>query len=140
MRTVTYNWHELELYDSIEELNIVNYQDFNRYGAIDMGIGSDLESINDHFATIYKKIEADQKKEAMQEVVNLQSCLFLIMNGVSPELMSFACLVKSIDGKDITDHSESGLKKVIETLKEKKFSMKVLRRAFEAVKKNWKTK
>ena len=74
MRPAKVNGHKLEIFDSIDELNIRRFQKYNKYMLIDSGVGSDLQDIIDHIekAKIYIKsnpnlayIELDNLKQAM---------------------------------------------------------------------------
>ena len=46
MKTLYINNHEIKVYDSIDELPIINFQKYNKYVLIDSGLGSDIDSVN----------------------------------------------------------------------------------------------
>lgn len=48
MKTVKINNHELKLYDNIDEMPIVNFQKYNKYIIVDSGLGSDIDSVDEH--------------------------------------------------------------------------------------------
>ena len=45
MKTAKVNGHTVEIFDSIDELNIRRFQKYNKYMLIDSGVGSDLQDI-----------------------------------------------------------------------------------------------
>ena len=66
MKTVKINNHELKLYDSIDEMPIVNFQKYNKYIIVDSGLGSDIDSVDEHLVNLAKLIKSDKDK-AQQE-------------------------------------------------------------------------
>ena len=64
MKTVKINNHELKLYDSIDEMPIVNFQKYNKYIIVDSGLGSDIDSVDEHLVNLAKLIKSDKDKEA----------------------------------------------------------------------------
>lgn len=122
MRTVTLHGYRLELYDSIDELPIINFQKYNKYLLIDAGIGGDADAIDDHIIKVAKLISRGDSKEAIQELQNMRQSLFMINSQISPQHMAFAALVKSVDGKPVTDLTDDGLKKLLNKLNKAKRS------------------
>lgn len=115
MRTLNLNGIEVKIYDDIDELPIINFQKYNKYIMLDAGLGSDVDSIDQHIVNIAKLINTDKKK-AMQELQNMRQNMHLIVSELSPRYMAFASLIYSIDGKVITDLSDSNLKSIIEQI------------------------
>ena len=62
MKTVKINNHELKLYDSIDEMPIVNFQKYNKYIIVDSGLGSDIDSVDEHLVNLAKLIKSDKDK------------------------------------------------------------------------------
>ena len=60
MKTVKINNHELKLYDSIDEMPIVNFQKYNKYIIVASGLGSDIDSVDDHLVYLAKLIKLDK--------------------------------------------------------------------------------
>lgn len=112
MRTLNLNNMEIKIYDDIDELPIVNFQKYNKYIMLDAGLGSDVDSVDQHIVNIAKLINTDTKK-AVQELQNMRQNMHLIVNELSPKYMAFASLVHSIDGEEVTDLSDSNLKSII---------------------------
>lgn len=113
------NKHKVEIYDSIDELPIQRFQKYNKYLLIDSGVGSDLQDVLSHIdrAKIYIK---SNPAMAVTELENMRQSIYLVADELSPKYMAFAALVNKIDGEEITDTSDAGLKRVLEILSEAK--------------------
>lgn len=112
MRKIIIKGKVYRIYDSIDEMPIVNFQKYNKYLLIDSGIGADVDSIDGHITKIAKLINTDTKK-AMQELQNMRQNMFMIANSISPKYLAFTALIHSIDGVKITDLSDSNLKLIL---------------------------
>ena len=121
MRKVVLHGRVLELYDSVDEMPIVNFQAYNRYILLDSGIGSDLDSVDKHITKIGKLLAQDDRAAAMQELQNMRQNLFMVVTKTAPNHMAFAALVKSVDGKPCSDLSEAGLKALSEKINRAKY-------------------
>lgn len=128
MKTVQLNGRIIKLYDSIDEMPIVNFQKYNKYLLIDSGIGSDINSVDEHVTKIAKFIKANDSRKALQELQNMRQNLYMINSEISPGHLAFAALIQSIDGKEITDLSDDNLKAILKQLNTAKQSwlMKLL--------------
>ena len=115
MRKLTINNHIYEIYDSIDDMPIVNFQKFNKLLLIDSGLGSDIDSIDSHLVNLAKLIKTDIAK-ANQEIQNLRQTLYLIAANISPKYLAFTALIHSIDGKINTDLSDDNLKNILESM------------------------
>lgn len=100
MKTYTYKRLELELYDSIDNTPYRRFQEYNLMCLIDANIGSDLNSVDNHYLTIQKLLPFPDK--AALELNNFRQNLHFILSNTSPELRSFACLVAKINGVDVS--------------------------------------
>ena len=116
MRRLFVNGKVLKVYDSIDELPIVNFQKYNKYLLIDAGIGSDIDSIDDHISRIAKLVKADTAK-AIQELQNMRQNMYMITSEISPKYMAFAALIHSIDGRVVSDLSDENLKTILNELR-----------------------
>lgn len=115
MKSLVLNNIPIEIYDSIEEMPIVNFQKYNKYVLIDSGLGSDIEDIDEHLVNLAKLIKTDLKK-ATQELQNMRQSMYMIVNEISPKYMAFAAIIHSFDGKKVTDLSEDNLKAMLAKL------------------------
>lgn len=116
MKKANVNGYILELYDSIEEMPIINFQKYNKFVLVDSGLGSDIDSVDQKLINLARLIKSDKAK-AQQELQNLRQTMHLIVSGVSPKHLAFAALIHSIDGVRVTDLSDSNLKEILTKLK-----------------------
>ena len=110
------NGHKVEIYSSIEELPIIRFHKYNKCLLVDAGIGSDLTAFDGHIERVVRYIRADKREDAAKELDNLRQNIYIIIQGMSPQHLAFACLVARIDGQPVTDLSDEGLQRVLEKL------------------------
>lgn len=122
MKNLTVNKKTVRVYDSIDEMPIINFQKYNKYLLIDSGIGSDVDDIDAHIARIAKFIKSNNAKKALQELQNMRQSMYMVNSEISPKYLAFAALIHSIDGEEVNDLSDDGLKNVLARLKEIKHS------------------
>lgn len=122
MKNLIVNKKVVQVYDSIDEMPIVNFQKYNKYLLIDSGIGSDADDIDAHIARIAKFIKSNNAKKALQELQNMRQSMYMVNSEISPKYLAFAALIHSIDGEEVNDLSDDGLKNVLAKLKEIKHS------------------
>lgn len=136
MKTVSINTHLLKMYDSVDEMPIVNFQKFNKLLLLDSGIGSTVDDVDTHLSHLASLIKSDIDK-AQIEIQNLRQNLAMIVLNISPKFMAFVPLVAEIDGKPLTDLSDENC---IETLKllNTKVSSSFITTIIENVKKKFK--
>lgn len=133
MKEVKLNGHSVKLYTSIEELPMSRFHKYNKYLLVDAGIGSDMTALDGHIDRVVQYIKDGKREEAGKELENLRQNVYMIISETSPKDMSFACLVKEIDGQEVADVSDEGLQKVVKLLSD--VEVKELTRESEAVKK-----
>lgn len=122
MKNLIVNKKVVRVYDSIDEMPIVNFQKYNKYLLIDSGIGSDADDIDAHIVKIAKYIKSNNNRKALQELQNMRQNIYMVNSEISPKYLAFAALIHSIDGKEVNDLSDDGLKKLLQDLKEIKHS------------------
>lgn len=123
MKTVVLADRTVKLYDSIDEMPISNFQRYNKCVIIDSGLGSDVDSVDEHIMQLAKLINAGENKKAIQELQNMRQNLHMIISSVSPKYMAFAALIHSIDGKKIESTSDSSLQELLEELSQAKHGL-----------------
>lgn len=99
--------HDVSFYDSVEDLPIVQFHRYSKYLLVESGIGDSIQDIDRHLTRIINFL--NDPKKAYQEVLNLRQCLVFIVSEQDVHNKATLCLVKSVDGKDWTDFSDSGL-------------------------------
>ena len=107
--------HEVEIYDSIEELPVVRFHKYQKMLLIDAGIGSDLTAFDQRAEKIARYIAAGDKEKAGAELQNLRQAVYFVQNEISPKHRAFAVLVARINGVE-TDASDAGIEAVLKTL------------------------
>lgn len=122
MKNLIVNKKVVRVYDSIDEMPIVNFQKYNKYLLIDSGIGSDADDIDAHITRVAKFIKNNNAKKALQELQNMRQNMYMVNNEISPRYLAFAALIHSIDGEEVNDLSDDGLKNILARLKEIKHS------------------
>lgn len=122
MKNLLINKKIVQVYDSIDEMPIINFQKYNKYLLIDSGIGSDADDVDAHIVKIAKYIKSNNSKKALQELQNMRQNIYMVNSEISPKYLAFAALIHSIDGKKVTDLSDDGLKKLLYDLREIKHS------------------
>lgn len=116
MKEVEVGKHKVVLYNSIDELPIVRFHRYNKMLLVDAGVGSDIAQFDSHIERAIRFFRNDDKDNGAKELDNLRNCVFQIMQEQNIKDLSFACLVKSIDGKPCDDISEDGLKETLRIL------------------------
>lgn len=128
--------HEIEVYDSIDELPIFRYQKFTKYQMMQNDIGDDFA---DYDARTQKGLDFLKKgmvNEAIQEFNNRRQMVFNAYNEFSAKGKALAVLVKRIDDKIYSDNkkpSPSDLDIVLNDLNNIGFDAKS---TFETLKEN----
>lgn len=122
MKSLLINKKIVRVYDSIDEMPIVNFQKYNKYLLIDSGIGSDADDIDAHIVKIAKYIKSNNNRKALQELQNMRQNIYMVNSEISPKYLAFAALIHSVDGKEVNDLSDDGLKNILARLKEIKHS------------------
>lgn len=118
MREVKTDKGTILVNESIKELPISRYTDFNKYIIQDTGIGSDVHAIMKHFALLDSFLAAGKIDDARRERLNLHFNFVVAINKINITHISFAVLIKSINGQAIDDYSERGLERVCQTIGE----------------------
>ena len=112
MRTVTLGKHIVQLYTSIDELPMERFHRYNKMLLIDAGIGSDITAFDAHIEKVVRYIQNGDRENAAKEMENMRQNVYVIQTEQSPANLSFAVLVKEIDGKECDDISDEGLERI----------------------------
>lgn len=125
MKRLRINDKIILVYDSIDEMPIINFQKYNKFLLIDSGIGSDVDDIDAHIIKVAKYVKAGDEKKALAELQNMRQNIYMVNSEISPKYLAFAALIHSVDGKEVTDLSDDGLKTLLQGIKEIKHSVVV---------------
>lgn len=127
---------KIELYDNIESLPIDLFSKFNKYLMIESALGTSLYDLDkNHLAALYKI--AGDKSKTIAQLNNLRQLIQLIISEVTVNQLAFACLVRSINGKEITDYSEDSLKQIVQKLARMGLTQEVLKKKRTEQKKSY---
>lgn len=137
MITTTFNGHTLEIYDSIDELPINRFMVYNRNAMIDAGVGSDVNSYVEHTRSVRKFLELGEKGKADQELENMETNIYFILSQSNPAFLSFFALIKSFNGRELTDLEVFNPEKLQLELSKKGFSIGKLKGLLSRVKKKF---
>lgn len=116
MKTVKLGGHDVVLYNSIDELPMERFHRYNKMLLVDAGVGSDISDFDTHIERVVRYIRKGDNENGAKELDNLRQNVYLIMSEQSVHDMSFACLVRSIDGEPCDDISEDGLTAILKCL------------------------
>jgi len=114
MKHVKIGKHDVEIYDSIEDLPMIRFHKYNKMLLIDGGIGSDLLDFDGHIEKAIAYSKSKNPQLGAIELENLRQNIYFIQSELSPKHLAFAVLVKSIDGVEQTDLSPEGLQKILD--------------------------
>lgn len=132
MITHTIAGHTIKVYDSIDNMPIINFHVHNRLMLIDSGIGSELSDIDSHIVKIANFISTNPNL-AVKELTNLQQSLYYISQNVSPKYLAYMAFINEFDGEKVTDLSDENLMKLFNKLNTE--SVSLLDKVFKFLKK-----
>lgn len=135
MELIVNEKHSVILFDSIDELQIERFNAFNRFVMLDAEVGGSIFDYDRNNQKLIEFLAKGMYPEALQEVKNNRLTIWNVLQGLNPNHYSFACLVKSIDGKECIGVKQTDLDEVIKKLIEIGITQGNLTEAFEAVKK-----
>lgn len=133
---ITVGKTELEIYDSIETMPITRYQKFQLYTVLDSDCGQSVNDIMNKYAQGAAFINNDMKDKGLAVFENMTTGLYNIMSGLSPKALSFAVLIKSVDGEEKNNLDKTALEELVEDLSSKGVTWQTVLDSTEDVKKN----
>jgi len=110
--------HEIEIFDSIHNLQILRFQRFNKYQMQSVEIGNSFEDYDQRTMKALQFIKKGMNDEAIQELENRRQTVFNAFNEFTPLGKSFAILVKRIDGVVYDTFSPDDLDRCLNRLNE----------------------
>lgn len=127
---------EVVLYTSIKELPIRQSKDFGAYLIQDIGLGSSIADVDEHLARITTFLQSDKKDDAIEELKNMRFNLFSMLEKWDYKSLSFGCLLKSVNGEDVTDRTVEGLNLLMDKLSDAGLTREIVEDTIREVKKN----
>jgi len=139
MQTLKHNGHTIQLYDSIDEMPIKRFHQFNRMMLIEAGVGSDLASFDRNLGSLIRYIKKEDQENAVRVIENIRQNVSFVFNGISLEMAAFVNLIHSIDGRELTDQdtSNEGAQAVLDMLNGEGMTVGLIRKITGQIKKNW---
>jgi len=116
MKTIDLKGVQIEFYDSAEDLPIRRYQKFNKFLMIDNEVGSDFIDFNKRTAKAVDFLRNKMLEQAVQELENRRQMVYNSFMEYAPRDRALAILVRSIDGKLVSEFSADALDEVIDKL------------------------
>ena len=113
MTTYTVGDQTIALYSSIKEMPIKLYNLTQRYMLQDMGIGSDMNAIDEHFKSLDAFLSANKLEDAQRERENMRFAFYTMLERVNYKALAFGCHIFSVDGVQITDRSEEAITELL---------------------------
>jgi len=110
--------HQIEVYDSVQNLPIKRFQKFNKYQMIAAEIGNSFSDYDARTAKTLEFLKKDMVKEAIQELENRRQTVFNAMNEFTPFGRSFAVLIKRIDEVNYIGYTPDDLDRILIHLEE----------------------
>jgi hypothetical protein len=95
MRNITLPYGEVQLPDSLLELNIAVYNRYQYYMIMASNLGNDLERLRANFAHFFQFMNTGEYEQATQWVHNAYFSLFLNLQDYNPLQYAFALLTLS---------------------------------------------
>lgn len=135
MREILINGNRLEMYDSIDEMPITRFQQYNRYLLVDSGIGSDLNDFDRTTGLLLRYIAKGNSEQATKVLMNMRQNLHFVIEGVNPQMNAFVCLIKKMNGEKFEALSTEAIEKTIKELSRKGLTVGKLRGFLAHVKK-----
>lgn len=113
------NKHKVVFYDNIEDLPISQFHRYGKYLLVEGGIGDNIADIDAHITRIAEFLGRDNAK-AHQELLNLRRCLYNVATEQDVSHKAVLCLVRSVDGEEWKDFSDSGIHELYLKLREER--------------------
>ena len=108
--------YKIEFFSSIKDLPFDRFQEFNRFSMLDTEIGSTMDDFDKVVVRINEFIQKDLKDDSVRELINLRTIVNHVLSGTNHRGLAFVCLIKKLNGKEVTDYGEENLKKILKKL------------------------
>ena len=93
--------HVVKICDSIFELTIDKFQEFQKALTLEIHSGTTVADIHAHYSKISEFIQRDMRDEAMEEINNIVAGAYFTLNNMDTTSNAFMYLIDSIDGVDV---------------------------------------
>jgi hypothetical protein len=127
----------IAVYDSIKEMPIDRFNEFQKMLFYQIGVGSSIDDFNKHFSRLIAYVGNGEKESAMQEMKNLYNGYFNAINGISPYSFAFACMIDNVNGTKYEGVSMEDHRDMVAVLAKKGLKYEQVNDTLEEVKKNF---
>ena len=135
MKEITIGNTTLEIYTSIEELDVDRFHHYNRQLLLDAGIGGDADNTAKHIRDIIVANAQGDKEGVERAALTLQQNITLVTTGQNPKSRSFALMVHSINGKRQTAMHETALDQMLKNLSRRRLTIGLMWQLLDETKK-----
>lgn len=135
MKTIQLNTKTVRLYEGIHERPAERDTWANYYLLADMGIGSSMQAVDNHYAALTGLVLEGKTELIPQQVENMRLCHHAILTRYRPDHLAWACLVESVDGVPYTDLSEDALTGLVADLSADGLTAGLIEDTLEEIKK-----
>jgi len=133
--------HEIEIYDSVQNMPILRFQKLNKYTMIDLEIGSDFADYDKRTEKALAFLAKGMVAEASQELQNRRQLVYNAYNEQSPKGKAFAVLIHRIDKVEYKKFAPDDLDRILIHLNDIGFdiftSVEKLREVKKNSRRNW---
>jgi hypothetical protein len=137
MKTITAGGKELVFWDSIKELPMDRYVQFQSIALQDAGIGTSVEQYDNHESSIDAFLHENRVEDALKERENKRFGVFAMMQNINLKSMTLSCLCQSINKEERPDFSDSGLEETSKVLNASGMTANEVISLTNDLKKNW---
>ena len=103
---------DIQYYTSIKEMPANRYTELQKMIAYDCHVGSDFADAVKHLEKLLMFVGTVDNEEVVKEATNLHNNYFFLISGLNFKSMTLACLVKTIDGEQVTITDEESVKDI----------------------------
>lgn len=116
MKIIKIKKHEITFYSGIKDMPIRRYNQMQSLLLQDVGIGSSIRDFEKYFKTLDAHIGSGDLNAISTTRQNMLLALYSNIEGINYKSLAFACLIHAVDGKEINDPSDEGLKELINSM------------------------
>lgn len=135
MRELKIKGRVVKICDSIFEIPIDNYQEFQKALTMEIHSGTTIADVTAHYEKLALFIQRGETEAAIEELNNLYTGAYLVLNGFDTTSAAFVHLIHSIDGIKLEEFDEVETKKILKQLTKDFVSQGDIHEIIEEVKK-----
>jgi len=126
---------DIQYYSSIKEMPANRYTELQKMIAYDCHVGSNFSDAIKHLEKLLMFVGKVDNEEVVKEATNLHNNYFFLISGLNFQSMTLACMVKTIDGEEVTITDEESIKDISRRIGEA-ISQQEVEEKIDEVKKN----